>query len=412
MSEAPYKSSLIEALRGAGMDGATMGGNVQFLNFPWMQNTDVALRQRPAKSYLASPELLEYADLPYIPPAPKGGGMSAVPPGVPNPNTIGETIPEKKAEPETVTEAQPAPAPKGEPIELREQEKTGVITVEELPPADEGELADLEKKGVITVEELPPEEAPLAGMQPELEKEEKTGVVTVEELSPSETTTAGTQPELEKEEKTGVVTVEELAEQPAAAPTAREVLEELIPEEEKPEPKATVTVEEIPQDLTVRQALEELVPQKPEEPEVSVTVEELPPPPPPPPPPVVAPPVAAPVVEPKSELEPEASVTVEELPQEEPAPQAEPTLEEVIDYINALTQAAATEPEAEPEPETSVTVEELPAEAEPAPDGRGGSMPFVTSLAREMALLAAMGDMLGTANDPKGEITIEELFGE
>jgi pyruvate/2-oxoglutarate dehydrogenase complex dihydrolipoamide acyltransferase (E2) component len=117
-------------------------------------------------------------------------------------------------------------------------------------------------------------------------------------------------------------------------------------------------------------------------------------------------------VEPKSEPEPEASVTVEELPQEEPAPQAEPTLEEVIDYINALTQAAATEPEAEPEPETSVTVEELPAETEPAPDGRGGSMPFVTSLAREMALLAAMGDMLGTANDPKGEITIEELFGE
>ncbi len=386
MSEAPYKSSLIEALRGSGVPGATMGGDVMFLDFPWMRNTDVALRQRAARAYLANPEVLEYADIPYIPPAAKGGGSSAVPAGPPNPNTIGETIPEKKAEPETVTESQPAPAPKGEPIELREQEKTGVITVEELPPADEGELADLEKKGVITVEELPPEELPLAGMQPELEKEEKTGVVTVEEL----------------------------AEQPAAAPTAREVLEELIPEEEKPEPKATVTVEEIPQDLTVRQALEELVPQKPEEPEVSVTVEELPPPPPPPPPPVVAPPVAAPVAEPKSEPEPEASVTVEELPQEEPAPQAEPTLEEVVDYINALTQAAATEPEpeAEPERETSVTVEELPAETEPAPDGRGGSMPFVTSLAREMALLAAMGDMLGTANDPKGEITIEELFGE
>jgi len=29
-----------------------------------------------------------------------------------------------------------------------------------------------------------------------------------------------------------------------------------------------------------------------------------------------------------------------------------------------------------------------------------------------MAMLAALGDMLGTANDPKGEITIEELIGE
>ena len=320
MSEAPYKSSLIEALRGSGVPGATMGGNVQFLNFPWMQNTDVALRQRPAKSYLASPELLEYADLPYIPPAPKGGGMSAVPPGVPNPNTIGETIPEKKAEPAAVQEAAPAVAPKGELVELREQEKPGVITIEELP----------------SLEEVP----------------------------------QGLQPELEKDAKTGVITVEELAEQPAPAPSAREVLSELIPEEEKPEPQATVTVEELASAPTVRAVLSDLVPQ---------------------------------------EEQPEASVTVEELP---PEMQEEPTLEEVIDYINALTQATATEPEAEAEPEVSVTVEELPPETAAAPDGRGGSMPFVTSLAREMAMLAALGDMLGTANDPKGEITIEELIGE
>jgi len=62
VSEAPYKSSLIEALRGSGVPGATMGGNVQFLNFPWMQNTDVALRQRPAApaSFLSNPEILEF----------------------------------------------------------------------------------------------------------------------------------------------------------------------------------------------------------------------------------------------------------------------------------------------------------------------------------------------------------------
>jgi hypothetical protein len=380
VSEAPYKSSLIEALRGSGVPGATMGGDVMFLDFPWMRNTDVALRQRAARAYLANPEVLEYADIPYVATAPKGGGASAVPDGTPNPNTIGETIPEKKKEPEAVKEEQPASTQKGEPIEFKEQEKTGVITVEELSPTDDGDLLDLEKKGVITVEEL----------------------------SPSDAAVEGTQPELEKEEKTGVVTIEELAEQPAKDPTARDVLEEIVPKEEKPESKATVTVEEIPQDLTVRQALEELVPEKQEEKQGSVTVEELS---------SSSSPVTTVVAnaaasEPEKEPEPEASVTVEELPQEEPAPQAEPTLEEVIDYINALTQAAATEPEAEPEPETSVTVEELPAEAEPAPDGRGGSMPFVTSLAREMALLAAMGDMLGTANDPKGEITIEELFGE
>jgi hypothetical protein len=62
VSEAPYKSSLIEALRGSGVPGATMGGDVQFLNFPWMQNTDVALRQRAAApaSFLSNPEILEF----------------------------------------------------------------------------------------------------------------------------------------------------------------------------------------------------------------------------------------------------------------------------------------------------------------------------------------------------------------
>jgi len=62
VSEGGYKSSLIESLRGAGVPGATMGGAVQFIDFPWMQNTVAQLRARPAAraSVLNNPEILEF----------------------------------------------------------------------------------------------------------------------------------------------------------------------------------------------------------------------------------------------------------------------------------------------------------------------------------------------------------------
>lgn len=62
MSEGGYKSSLIEALRGSGVPGATMGEGVEFLNFPWMKNTLDQLRTRPAgaASYLNNPDILEF----------------------------------------------------------------------------------------------------------------------------------------------------------------------------------------------------------------------------------------------------------------------------------------------------------------------------------------------------------------
>lgn len=55
-----YASSLIEALRGAGIPGATMGGGVEYLDFPWMQNTTAALRPRVQASMLKNPEKLTF----------------------------------------------------------------------------------------------------------------------------------------------------------------------------------------------------------------------------------------------------------------------------------------------------------------------------------------------------------------
>lgn len=60
----PYASSLIESLRGAGVPGATMGGDITYLDFPWMKNTVAALRNRPAAatSALFNPEVLEFTN--------------------------------------------------------------------------------------------------------------------------------------------------------------------------------------------------------------------------------------------------------------------------------------------------------------------------------------------------------------
>lgn len=421
----PYASALIESLRGAGIPGATLGGDIMYLDYPWMRNTIAALRNRPVKSYLANPETLVMPDAPATTAAAApGGGSAAFLGGTPNPNTIGETIPEKKAVVEAPAEAGTAAVPKGTPLEMAE-EKTGVVTVEELPPADDGELSDLNKKGVVTVEELPP--ADDGELVDELQKK---GVVTVEELIENPPPAAGTPAELKEEEPEpeGVVTVEELPSQPPPAQTVRSVLETIVPdeEEEEPEPQGVVSVEEIPAappPQSVAAAPPAAAAEPEPEPEVAVTVEEIAEPP-------AAPPPAQPTVreivtelvqksqpEPTPEPEPEASVTVEEIPSEpEPAPPAEeppaePTLEEVIDYINALTESTPSEPEQEAEPETSVTVEELPP-AEYSGDGRpSGGMPFLSGLAQEMAMMALLGSSLNDAG-PRGEITIEELLGE
>lgn len=421
----PYASALIESLRGAGIPGATLGGEIMYLDYPWMRNTIAALRNRPVKSYLANPETLVMPDAPATTAAAApGGGSAAFLGGTPNPNTIGETIPEKKSVEEAPTETGTAAVPKGTPLEMAE-EKTGVISVEELPPPDDGELSDLNKKGVITVEELPP--ADDGELIDELQKK---GVITVEELIENPPPAAGTPAELvEEPEPEGVVTVEELPADPPPAQTVRSVLEEIVPpdeEEEEPEPQGVVTVEELPaapppQSVAAPPPAAAAEPEP--EPEVAVTVEEIvePPPAPPPPPPtvreVITEMLQASQPEPAPQPEPEVSVTVEEMPAEpDPAPPvepppAEPTLEEVIDYINALTEATPSEPEQEAEPETSVTVEELPPE-EYSGDGRPSSgMPFLSGLAQEMAMMALLGSSLNDAG-PRGEITIEELLGE
>lgn len=156
MSDGGYKSSLIESLRGAGVPGATMGGAVQFIDFPWMQNTDVALRQRAAQAYLANPELLEFADIPYIPPAPRGSGSSAVPDGAPNPNTIGETIPERKAEPEVAAEEEAEEEPAVEEAAPQEPQTVREVLEQTVPVAPapsppRGTVGELAQKPTITI---------------------------------------------------------------------------------------------------------------------------------------------------------------------------------------------------------------------------------------------------------------------
>lgn len=61
-----YASSLIQSLRGAGVPGATMGGGIQYLDFPWMKNTTAALRNRPSSSasILSNPEVLKFTNHP------------------------------------------------------------------------------------------------------------------------------------------------------------------------------------------------------------------------------------------------------------------------------------------------------------------------------------------------------------
>lgn len=163
----------------------------------------------------------------------------------------------------------------------------------------------------------------------------------------------------------------------------------------KKDPEVAITYEELvdPNPWNVQAPVADAVK---EDPKVAITYEEL----------VDPNPwnINAPPAEIAQEQDPEVAVTVEEIPEPEPS-----TLRETLASLIPAAAVPADMPVPEPEPEGTVTVEEVP-DAPIVSDGRpsGGGYTLNTGLSRELMMLAALADMIGSA-DPEGQITIEEL---
>lgn len=143
---------------------------------------------------------------------------------------------------------------------------------------------------------------------------------------------------------------------------------------EKAEPETAITVTEVPdvEPSTVRETLSALIP---------ATSPEL-----------------------TQEPDPETEITIQEIPDAEPS-----TLRETLASLIPAAAVPADMPVPEPEPEGTVTVEQVP-DVPVVSDGRpSGGYAIDTGLSRELMMLAALSDMVGT-DDPQGQITIEELI--
>jgi hypothetical protein len=157
--------------------------------------------------------------------------------------------------------------------------------------------------------------------------------------------------------------------------------------QQKPEPEVAISYEELvdPNPWNAKGAQAELAQQKPE-PEVAISYEEL------------VDPNPWNVQAPPAELEqdPEVAVTVEEIPDVEPS-----TLRETLSQLIDAPPAELVE-----EPKGTVTVEEVPDVPVASSGRQGGGYSLDTGLSREMMMLAALAGMI---EDPQGQITIEEI---
>lgn len=372
-----FKSALIAALRGDGdYSGPRSGRGPQALNFDWGSSTGVNFRRRAAGGALNPARLRIPAGPDYNARQPIGSDSS-----------YRDSESPVLAVPTTIT-----PFPQNEPI-VTSQPQFIEPDVSNLPlPLPEFSLEQEPKQDVsISYEEIADPnpwnvQAPPAEITRAVPEPEPSVLISYEELTdpnpfnvmapPAEIAEPKTSPEV-------AITYEELVD---PAPFSVNAPPAEITQEQDPE--VAVTVEEIPEPepSTLRETLSALIP-------------------------AAAVPADMPVPEP----EPEGTVTVEEVP-DVPVPvtqevAAEPSVPPALrDVIEALIPAVpVTSPVPEPEPEGTVTVEEIP-DAPIVSDGRpsGGGYTLDTGLSRELMMLAALADMIGSA-DPEGQITIEEL---
>lgn len=368
-----FKSALIAALRGDGdYSGPRSGRGPQALNFDWGSSTGVNFRRRAAGGALNPARLRIPAGPDYKARQPIGSDSS-----------YRDSESPVLAVPTTIT-----PFPQNEPI------------VTSQPQFIEPDVSNL----------------PLPLPEFSLEQEPKQDVsISYEELvDPNPWNVQAPPAEVVKQEPDVAISYEELVDPNpwnVKAPPAEVVAQ-------KPSPEVAITYEELvdPNPWNINAPPAEIT-QK-QDPEVAVTVEEIPEPEPSTLRETLAsliPSTAVPADMPVPEPEPEATVTVEEVP-DAPVPvtqevAAEPSVPPALrDAIEALIPAVpVTSPVPEPEPEGTVTVEEIP-DAPIVSDGRpsGGGYTLDTGLSRELMMLAALADMIGSA-DPEGQITIEEL---